>query len=161
MSLDNLEKQAIANNYWSFFGCYMQQTPQAVLSLNKLLENAQGRVIAGGRIGKYLAQGIGASTGALAGAPIPYLGPIAGGLLGRTAGAKIAERLSSPIRLSGMAGKKASQAGIEQRAFLQALTGKVIPRQAVRRGVVKAPSGINRTLVVSGQGSSADNRNRR
>ena len=34
--LDN-EQQAVRNMHWSFFGCYMQQTPNAVLSLNRLL----------------------------------------------------------------------------------------------------------------------------
>jgi hypothetical protein len=35
--LNKIEQQQIKNFHWSFFGCFMQQTPRAVLSLNKLL----------------------------------------------------------------------------------------------------------------------------
>lgn len=32
-----LERSQIQNSHWPFFGCFMQQNPQAVLSLNRLL----------------------------------------------------------------------------------------------------------------------------
>ena len=35
--LDEIELGQIKNSHWSFFGNFMQQTPRAVLSLNKLL----------------------------------------------------------------------------------------------------------------------------
>jgi cephalosporin hydroxylase len=35
--LKNLEQQFVQNSHWPFFGCFMQQTPNAVLSLNRLL----------------------------------------------------------------------------------------------------------------------------
>lgn len=35
--LKDIEQQAISASHWSFFGSWMQQTPQAVLSLNRLL----------------------------------------------------------------------------------------------------------------------------
>lgn len=37
MNLLNNEQQQIQRFHWSFFGCFMQQTPEAVLSLNRLL----------------------------------------------------------------------------------------------------------------------------
>jgi hypothetical protein len=36
-TLKEFEQNAIKMSHWSFFGCYMQQTPNAVLSLNRLL----------------------------------------------------------------------------------------------------------------------------
>lgn len=77
-------------------------------TLISLLENAQGRVVKGGRLGGYVSRTI----GAVAGSKVPIIGPIAGAYLGgkvsdimqnpevatRTAGNKIrqAERLSNP-----------------------------------------------------------------
>ena len=36
-TLKEHEQGAVRMSHWSFFGCYMQQTPNAVLSLNRLL----------------------------------------------------------------------------------------------------------------------------
>jgi hypothetical protein len=94
------------------------------VKLNRLLENAHGRVVAGGRLGKYFAQGIGAGIGAAAGAPIPYVGPIAGGLAGRAVGSKVASMMASPVRLSAKAGVKAVKAGIAGRAAKAAMSIK-------------------------------------
>ena len=127
------------------------------ITLQRLLEGAQGRVVAGGRIGKYLAQGIGAAVGAAAGSPIPYVGPVAGALIGRTAGAKIAERAVSPLRLSAIAGKKALKAGMAGRALKEAVTGEITPMAAARRGLLRSPAGINRLLAVLAERSSSGN----
>lgn len=117
------------------------------ITLQSLLENAQGRVVAGGRVGKYLAQGIGSGIGIAAGSPIPYVGPIAGGLMGRTAGAKAAEVLTNPSRLTAKAARLADKAGISGRSWQGIVTGKYAPIK-YRRGITQAPEGTNRLLAV-------------
>lgn len=39
MNLKEREFQEISNSHWQFFGCFMQQNPNAVLSLNRLINN--------------------------------------------------------------------------------------------------------------------------
>lgn len=73
-------------------------------TLNNLLENAQGRVIQGGRLGKYFAQTIGTIAGAAL--PLPGIGKVGGALAGKWVGGKISEHLASPERISKIASKK-------------------------------------------------------
>lgn len=67
-------------------------------TLSNLLENAQGRIIKGGRLGKYVAYGIGAATLA----KIPLAGPAVGAYFG----GKVADYLRSPERITKAVSKK-------------------------------------------------------
>jgi hypothetical protein len=67
-------------------------------TLTDLLENAQGRVVAGGVMGRYFAKTI----GALAGSKIPIVGPV----LGAHLGGRISENIYSPERISRSASEK-------------------------------------------------------
>lgn len=78
-------------------------------TLNNLLENAQGRVIQGGRLGGYFAKTI----GAVAGSKIPIIGPLAGAYVGN----KVNEAIYAPERVSKIASKKAQKAGIVGQSF--------------------------------------------
>lgn len=79
-------------------------------ALTNLLENAQGRTIQGGKLGKYFAQTIGAIAGATL--PLPGMGRVAGILGGKWIGGKIQEHLASPERISKIASKKMQSARI-------------------------------------------------
>lgn len=81
-------------------------------TLEILLQNADGRVIKGGRLGSYVARMLGGLTGGLAGQviPIPGVGPAAGAVVGQEAGAKIANKLSSPERAVKRASSKIKRA---------------------------------------------------
>jgi len=79
------------------------------LTLETLLNKSAGKVVMGGRIGGYVARGIGAVGGGLAGQaiPIPGVGPAIGTLAGQNIGGKIANAVYSPERITrGLAGKK-------------------------------------------------------
>lgn len=118
------------------------------LTLQKLLENAQGRVVAGGRIGKYVAQGIGAGLGAAAGGPLPVIGPLMGGMIGREAGKKAYSIASNPSRLATKAASLAGKAGISERALRGALSGSTSPVPSYRRGVTRGGADSARLLAV-------------
>ncbi len=72
------------------------------LTLTDLLENAQGRVIKGGRLGQYVA----GTIGAVAGSKVPIVGPIAGAMVGN----RVVKAMYSPERLSKFAAGKMAQA---------------------------------------------------
>lgn len=72
------------------------------LTLQSLLENAHGRVVQGGKLGKY----VGGVVGSAAGANIPLVGPIAGYMAGK----KAMQILNDPKRLSKIASLKMSEA---------------------------------------------------
>lgn len=78
-------------------------------TLSDLLENAQGRVVQGGRLGKYFARTI----GAVAGSGVPIIGPMAGQYLG----GKASEFIAAPERMSKIASKKAQKAGIVGKSY--------------------------------------------
>lgn len=78
-------------------------------TLINLLENAQGRVIQGGKMGRYFAKTI----GAVAGSNIPVVGP----LLGQYIGGKTSDIINAPERASRVASKKAQKAGIVGQSF--------------------------------------------
>lgn len=71
-------------------------------TLISLLENANGRVIKGGRLGGYAAR----SIGALAGLNIPIVGPIGGAV----AANKAANMLYDPVRRASQASRKMQKA---------------------------------------------------
>lgn len=75
-------------------------------TLDALLETAHGRVIQKGKLGRYVSQGIGAT----AGAPIPYVGPFAGGY----AGGKVHDILTSPEAITTRTAKKVSKLGLKE-----------------------------------------------
>lgn len=79
------------------------------ITLQHLLENANGRVVKGGRLGEYFAKTTGTIIGGLIGSaiPIPGVGPAVGAVIGMEAGGKLAKYLTSPERLSVKAGKMA------------------------------------------------------
>lgn len=76
------------------------------LTLEDLLQNAQGRVVKGGRLGKYVGNIVGATAGGMAGAighAIPVVGPIlgpAGTLAGAHLGGEIASAIHNPERIT-------------------------------------------------------------
>jgi hypothetical protein len=72
-------------------------------TLNNLLENAQGRVIQGGRLGGYFARATGAIAGHSTG--IPVIGPLAGEYIG----GKLASAIYAPERASRIASNKMAQ----------------------------------------------------
>lgn len=82
------------------------------LTLIDLLDNAQGRVIKGGRLGGYFARATGTIAGGLAGQviPIPGFGPAVGAVAGGEIGARIAAGLSDPVRRSLIASGKMQKA---------------------------------------------------
>lgn len=79
-------------------------------TLEKILANAHGNVIPGGRIGQYFIRGLSAISGAAAGQVVPVVGPIGGAMIGERIGAKIAKSLSSPERLSAKYAGKMTKA---------------------------------------------------
>ena len=80
--------------------------------LISLLEEANGRIVQGGKIGKYFAQGTGALAGGLAGSaiPIPGVGAVAGAIAGREIGGRIAGALNNPALRSAKAAEKMQEA---------------------------------------------------
>lgn len=69
------------------------------LTLDTLLEKAQGRVIQKGKMGRYVAQIIGGATGS----HIPLVGPLAGGYLG----GKVNDYMNNPERITQKLSNKA------------------------------------------------------
>lgn len=70
------------------------------ITLQKILENAHGRVVARGKLGKYASQGIGAMAGHALGIPV------AGELGGAYLGGKINDILTDPARITRNVSKK-------------------------------------------------------
>ena len=105
-------------------------------TLDSLLENAQGRVIKGGRLGSYFAQGTGALIGAML--PLPGIGRAAGAVAGRWLGGKTSEFLSSPERLSNIASKKAGRA-LEMQRLSQALQKTTLPSVNIKPNITQPP----------------------
>lgn len=91
-------KTAIENAYPDKVIRGLNEASGQYQTLNHLLESSHGRVIAGGRVGKYAAKGV----GAIAGSKIPILGPI----VGSQVGSKVSEFVNSPERLTTIAGRK-------------------------------------------------------
>lgn len=81
-------------------------------TLSHLLENAHGRVIQGGAMGRYFARTIGAVAGTAAKLPFG-LGPF----LGALGAEKVSKYMTSPERISKIASKKAQKAGISEQSF--------------------------------------------
>lgn len=73
------------------------------VTLKKLLENANGRVIARGKLGKYAAQGIGAI--AARALQVPVIGELGGAWVG----GKVNDFLTDPARLTSKIAKKVSK----------------------------------------------------
>ena len=84
-------------------------------TLRKLLEDSHGNVVARGKLGKYVAQGI----GAVIGAPVPVIGSMGGGWLG----GKISDYLVNPERLTSKMAKKVSK--LPQKALPPALPSQI------------------------------------
>lgn len=78
--------------------------------LINLLEEANGRIVQGGKIGKYFAQGTGALAGGLAASPIPGVGPIGGAIIGREVGSRLSKVLNNPELKSAKAADKMREA---------------------------------------------------
>ncbi len=77
------------------------------LTLDKLLENAHGRVVQRGKIGRYGAQG----AGLLVGSHIPIPGAtMAGGFLG----GKVSDFMNNPERITKGIGQQVQNAGLSQ-----------------------------------------------
>lgn len=70
------------------------------LQLQRILEATHGQVVQGGKIGKYSAQGAGMLAGGLVSAHAPFLGEIAGPLVGREIGGRVNDFMNDPTRLT-------------------------------------------------------------
>lgn len=97
-------------------------------TLNKLLENAEGRVVAKGKIGRYVAQGIGAMAGRSAGALAGV--PVGGELAGAYVGGQVSDVLVNPRRLTDKMRKKMLKA--KGNAPAKTATSKVSKSKAVK-----------------------------
>lgn len=91
-------KEAIEDAYPSGAIGLINQRLGKYYTLNTLLENAQGRVVNRGKIGKYGAE----LTGALALEKIPVLGP----LVGKAVGGAINDFMTNPERITTAMAKK-------------------------------------------------------
>jgi len=110
-------------------------------TLSDLLENAQGRVIQGGRMGRYFAKTI----GAIAGSKIPIAGPIAGQYLG----GKAADYLAAPERAALIASKKAQKAGMVGKSFNEVVN--FVFADVVPEAILQTPTEIPQTLRITKQ----------
>lgn len=104
-----IAKESIENAYPKSSIKELNELSGKYATLNNLLQEAHGRVVSGGQIGRRFAE----TTGALAGLKIPFVGPIAG----RYAGGKVSDYLYAPERASSIAAKKAQKAGIVGESF--------------------------------------------
>lgn len=109
--LGHIAKEAIEEAYPDLTIKEINELSSNYATLYHLLESAQTKVVQGGVMQKYIAQGI----GAIAGAKIPVAGPIAGQWLG----GKVSEAIYSPARRSVKVGKMAEKAGIAGKQFKQ------------------------------------------
>jgi len=91
-------KTAIENAYPDQVIRGLNEASGQYQTLNHILESSHGRVVAGGRVGGYMAKGV----GAIAGSKIPILGPVVGSVVG----GKVSEFVNSPERLTIIAGRK-------------------------------------------------------
>lgn len=90
-------------------------------TLDAILESAHGRVIQKGKLGRYFAQGI----GAVAGAPLPYVGPMVGGYVG----GKVSDIMTSPERITGDISKKVSKlTPPAEKGFVPSYTPELVER---------------------------------
>lgn len=94
-------------------------------TLTTLLENADGRVIKGGRLGGYVAKGI----GAIAGSKIPVVGPI-GGML---AADKAANFIYDPVRRANNASRKMQKAIRRTPKKIDSFSPEVVERKPIKR----------------------------
>lgn len=119
------------------------------ITLSRLLEKAHGRVIQKGRIGGYAARGTGLIIGGAAGQliPIPGVGMAAGAWAGHKLGGKVNEYLSSPERLSKVAGKKMAESkNVGKEQFIDTAF------KNLTKSPVFIPKSKTSPLLASGQG---------
>lgn len=115
-------------------------------TLTTLLQNAHGRVVAGGRLSRHMAE----LTGAIAGSKIPVIGSLAG----RYVGGKTSDFLYAPERAARLASRKAQKGGIVGESFRQTL-GQAYGNDPMRtipaRGGIQLPySGPQKALPYLG-----------
>jgi hypothetical protein len=96
-----IAKEAIEKSYPESHIKQLNELSGKYATLTDLLENAQGRVIKGGRLGGYFANAI----GAVAGSRIPVVGPLAGAYIG----GKVSEKIYDPARTSRVASNKMNE----------------------------------------------------
>lgn len=82
------------------------------LQLQRILEQTHGQVVQSGKIGKYAAQGTGALTGGIVSAHLPFLGELAGPLVGKEIGGRVNDFVNDPSRITGNWAKKLSNINI-------------------------------------------------
>lgn len=99
------------------------------LQLQKVLEATHGQVVQGGKIGKYASKGIGAATGAIAGAHIPIPGVEEAALLGGGwLGGKANEAMNDPARITSNWANKLSNINITDSQLMRTKrTGVITP----------------------------------
>lgn len=138
-----IAKEAIEKAYPNSNIAGLNELSGKYATLNHLLENAHGRVVAGGRLGKYVANTI----GAVAGSKIPVVGPI----LGAHVGGKVSDFIYAPARASASAAAKAGKAGISGKSFKETMNRKM-PSSAIPMSMSMkySPKHINRIVDSAG-----------
>jgi len=94
----NAAKEMIQSGYDNADIKGINQELGKYLNLDTILENAHGRVVNRGKLGRYAAQII----GGVAGAKVPVFGPLAGTWVG----GKVSDMIASPERVTGALAKK-------------------------------------------------------
>lgn len=86
-----------------------KKTGQYADALN-ILENAHGRVVKGGVMGRALASVTGAIAGQALSLPIPFVGPAVTTVLGSKVAETVAEKLADPTRITRIASERLQDA---------------------------------------------------
>lgn len=94
----NAAKEMIQSGYDNADIKGINQELGKYLNLDTILENAHGRVVNRGKLGRYAAQII----GGVAGSKVPVFGPLAGTWVG----GKVSDMIASPERVTGALAKK-------------------------------------------------------
>ena len=106
----------------------INQQEGELLDLHELLFKAEGRVVESGRLGKMFGRGIGGAIGASAGAPLPFFGPIGGGIIGQEVGARTVRKMADPAVKSRKASRLSNKAAkLEKPGLLDRLAQKKVP----------------------------------
>lgn len=98
--IGNALKTSIEDAYPEFPIAELNKIQGQYYSASDLLQNAHGRVVNGGKIGRYKADIVGGATGAIAGHIVPGAGPLVGGYVGAKTADALYMRANDPVRLT-------------------------------------------------------------
>lgn len=134
--IGHIAKEAIEKGYPDSNIKQLNELSGKYATLNSLLENAQGRVVRGGRLGGYAARAI----GAIAGSKLPVVGP----LIGQAVGGKVADFIYAPERASAIASSKAVKSGMAGKSFKDTMNLPRKPPYTGTRALVPVPSKVEK-----------------